>query len=243
MAVAYRSISVAVAVASGTLTLTEPTGATTDDLLIACIGYRGTSSTAPTLPAGWLQIEKVFVSNTATNNNARPSLLMAWIKRGASAPSFAFTNFNNAAIGYVVRIDGHDSLSPTDGSTSLLSDSVIATHSTGSITPTRDDGLLLAMACAGVEGTNGSAWSTHQATIGASVETMTEIGDASTTLGADVDIAVAYITAAQMTTSNPLQESSYSATHDRASRSSLGLVAIKPPQEVTATSRSFAVIC
>lgn len=243
MAVAYRTIStLANNGGTGTLTLTEPSGAVSGDLLIACIANRGTVNPIG-LPSGWTQIERVFVSNTATNNNARPSLLMAYIERGGTAPSFAFTGFNNVAIGYVVRLDGHDTLSPIDVSTSLLSDSVITTHSTGAITPTRDDGLWLAMACAGVEGTNGTAWNTHTAIADVTSNSMTEIGDASTINGADVDIGVAYIEYADLTNPNPLVPTNYRVTHDRGSRSSLALVAIKPPAAVTATSRSFAVIC
>lgn len=246
MAVAYRTIStLANNGGTGTLTLTEPPGAVSGDLLIACIAYRGTIR-AIGLPSNWIQIEQVFVSNTATNNNARPSLLMAYIERGGSAPSFAFTGFNNVAIGYVVRFDGHDTLSPIDVSTSLLSDSVIATHSTGAITPTRDDGLWLVMACAGVEGTNGTAWSDHFAAVidGAitSFNPMTEIGDASTINGADVDIGVAYIEYGSLI-SGPFLPTNYQVTHDRNSRTSLALVAIKPPEAPTVTSRSFAVIC
>ena len=243
MAVAYRTISAqANNGGTGTLTLTEPSGATGGDLFVACIAYRGTVDPIG-LPTGWTQIQKVFVSNVATNNTARPSLLMAWIQRGGSSPSFAFTGFNNVATGFVIRLDGHDTLSPIDVSTSLLSDSLTTLHTTGSITPTRDGGLWIGMACAGVEGTNGTAWSSHNLTVNTTINTMTEIADFSTTLGADVDIAIAYIAYASIININPLVASSYESTHDRASRSSLGLVAIKPPQEVTATSRSFAVIC
>ncbi len=245
MAVAYRTISAqANNGGTGTLTLTEPSGATGGDLFVACIAHRGTVNPIG-LPTGWTLIESVFVSNTATNTNARPSLKMAWIQRGGSSPSFAFTGFNNVATGFVIRLDGHDTLSPIDVSTSLLSDSLITTHNTGAITPTRDDGLWIGMACAGVEGTNGTAWSSHNLLVGvnSTINPMTEIADFSTTLGADVDIAIAYLVYANISNINPLVASSYESTHDRASRSSLGLVAIKPPQEVTATSRSFAVIC
>lgn len=243
MAVAYRTIStLANNGGTGTLTLTEPSGTTSGDLLIACIAYRGTVDPIG-LPTGWTQIQKVFVSNTATNNTARPSLLMAYIQRGGTAPSFAFTGFDNVAIGYVVRMDGHDTLSPIDVSTSLLVDSLISTPETGAITPTRNGGLWLGMACAGVEGTNGSAWSNHIAIVNAVINTMTEIGDASTINGADVDIGVAYIAYGNLINVNPLVQTSYSTTHDRSSRSSLALVAIKPPAAPTATSRSFAVIC
>ena len=245
MAVAYRTISAqANNGGTGTLTLTAPAGAVSGDLFVACIAYRGTVDPIG-LPTGWTQIEKVFVSNVATNNTARPSLLMAWIQRGGANPSFAFTGFNNVATGFVIRLDGHDTLSPIDVSTSLLSDSLAALHTTGAITPTRNDGLWIGMACAGVEGTNGTAWSSHNLLVGvnSTINPMTEIADFSTTLGADVDIAIAYIAYASISNLDPLVASSYETTHDRSSRSSLGLVAIKPPAAPTATSRSFAVIC
>jgi hypothetical protein len=242
MAVAYRTISAAVAVASGTLTLTEPTGATTDDLLIACIGYRGTSATAPTLPTNWLQIEKRFISNTATNANASSSLIMAYIKRGATAPSFAFTGFNNAAIGRVLRLDGQDLNSPIDVSTSLLLTGSTATSGeTAAIDMTRAGGMWIGCASAGSEGTNGAAYSNHLLKglfLGGDLS-MTEIGDNSTTLGADVDLGIAYLES----NVDDLESRSYSWTHSPASRMAGALVHIKPPQEVTETSRSFAVIC
>lgn len=242
MAVAYRALGLNTSNGgSGTLTMNDSFGQS-GDLMIACIAYRGTVDPIG-LPTGWTQIQKVFVSNVATNNNASPSLLMAYIQRGSTSPSLTFTGFNNVALGSIVYLTGYDTLSPIDVSTSLLSNSLIATHNTGAITPTRDGGLWLAMACAGIEGAVGAAWSNHFAVADTVLNSMTEVRDASSTFGADVDYAVAYIDYASLSNVDPLVPTNYQATHDRNSRSSLALVAIKPPAAVTATSRSFAVIC
>jgi len=236
MAVAYRTISASAAVASGTLTLTEPTGAVTNDLLIACIGYRGTSATAPTLPAGWVQIQKQFISNTATTTaNAGSSIIMAYIKRGATAPSFAFAGFNNAAIGRVLRLDGQDLNNPIDSSTSLLINTAALTGSTAAINMGRTEGMWIGCASAGSEGVNGAAYSNHVLNTGATA--MTEVGDNSTTNGADVDLGIAYLESSAST----LETRSYAWTHSVSSRYAAALVHIKPG--ATEAIRSFVVIC
>lgn len=236
MAVAYRTISGIVNNnGTGTLTLTEPAGAVVNDLFIACIAYRSNADTAA-LPAGWTLIEKRYVASVGTTTaQAGSSLLMAWIKRGATAPSFAFTGFNNVAIGRVIRLDGQDLTSPIDVSTSLLIGTAATTGSTASITMTRTGGMWIGMASAGSEGTNGAAYSNHLLNTGGAA--MTEIADNSTTLGADVDLGVAYL-ASSITT---LETKSYAWTHAPSSRMAGALVHIKPP--AAAVGRSFAVIC
>lgn len=235
MAVAYRAVSAAVAVASGTLTLTEPTGTVQNDLLIACIGYRGTSATAPTLPAGWIQIQKQFVSNTATNAGAASSIIMAYIKRGATAPSFAFAGFNNAAIGRVIRLDGQDLINPIDISTSLIFATAITTGSTAAINMGRTEGMWIGCASAGSEGVNAAAYSNHVLNAGATA--MTEIGDDSTALGADVDLGIAYL----QSSSASLETRSYQFTHSVSSLMAAAFVHIRPA--AIDAIRSFVVIC
>lgn len=69
----------------GNLTLTEPAGAQSGDLMIACIAFK--NSIAPiTAPAGWTALSGQLGASTG---NA--SLAWFWLKRGASAPSYVFT--------------------------------------------------------------------------------------------------------------------------------------------------------
>jgi hypothetical protein len=198
MAIAYQTISTVATkttTTNGSLTLNAPSGATTDDLLVACISFRG--ATTPSIPADWQIINRTIVTgNTATNATAIGSGLMAWIKRGANNPSFVFgattgQQFPNLAIGYVVRINGQDLTDPVAGT----SVNTLATGSNGNVTTggytrsfltdTPDDYLEIMLCIGGQEVT----WSSQDYTTGPTA--MTEIGEQTSTGGADGSIAVA----------------------------------------------------
>ena len=198
MAIAYQAISTVATkttTTDGSLTLNAPAGLTTDDLLVACISFRG--ATTPSLPADWNLIRRTTVTgNTATNATAIGSGLMAWIKRGATNPSFVFgattgQQFPNLAFGFVVRITGQDLTDPLAGS----SVNTLATGASGNVTTggytrsfltdTPDDYLEIMLCIGGQEVT----WSSQDYTTGPTA--MTEIGETTNTAGADGSIAVA----------------------------------------------------
>ena len=82
MAITYRTISTVATktgTTNGSLTLNAPAGATTDDLLVACISFRG--ATTPSIPSTWNIINRTQVTgNTNTNAQSIGSGLMAWTK-------------------------------------------------------------------------------------------------------------------------------------------------------------------
>lgn len=207
MAIAYQAISTVATkttTTNGSLTLNAPAGLTTDDLLVACISFRG--ATTPSLPADWNLIQRtVPTGNTATNNTAIGSGLMAWIKRGATNPSFVFgattgQQFPNLAFGFVVRINGQDLTDPLAGS----SVNTLATGASGVVTTggytrsfttaTANDYIEIMLCIGGQEVT----WSTQQYITGPT--NLTEIGEQTSTSGADGSIAVARSTTVGDTT-------------------------------------------
>lgn len=198
MAIAYQAISTVVTkttTSNGSLTLNAPAGVTTDDLLVACISFRG--ATTPSIPADWNLIERTTVTgNTSANNNQSiASGLMAWIKRGATNPDFEFgattgEQFPNLAFGYVVRITGQDLTDPLAGSSVNTLASTNSTVTTGGytrsfLTATADDYIEI-MLCMGSQEVT---WSTQQYITGPTA--MTEIAQQTSTSGADGSIAVA----------------------------------------------------
>jgi hypothetical protein len=198
MAIAYQAISTVATkttTSNGSLTLNAPAGVTDDDLLVACISFRG--ATTPSLPADWNLIERTTVTgNTSTNNTAAiASGLMAWIKRGATNPDFEFgavtgEQFPNLAFGYVVRITGQDLTDPLAGSSVNTLASANSTVTTGGytrsfLTATADDYIEI-MLCMGSQEVT---WSTQQYETGPTA--MTEVAQEVSTGGADGSIAVA----------------------------------------------------
>lgn len=74
---------------SNNITLAEPPGVQQNDLLVAVLC--GGSPDAITVPAGWTEIKNV------QSINADIRLVMAYIKRGASAPDLTFARTASAA--------------------------------------------------------------------------------------------------------------------------------------------------
>ena len=207
MAITYQAISTQITKTTtsvGSLTLNAPAGLATDDLLVACISFRG--ATIPSLPADWNLIQRTSVTgNTATNATSIGSGLMAWIKRGATDPSFVFgattgQQFPNLAFGYCVRITGQDLTDPLAGS----SVNTLATGASGNVTTggytrsfvtdTADDYIEIMTCIGGQEVT----WSSQEYTTGPTV--MTDVGQGTSNSGADGSIAVARSTTVGDTT-------------------------------------------
>ena len=90
----FRGVSTVVESVTGsaTLTLTEPAGAATGDLIVAMISMRSTATAAGTisLPSGWTRVSEKYTNSVGTGSTAVASGTMAWIIRGSSAPSYAF---------------------------------------------------------------------------------------------------------------------------------------------------------
>jgi hypothetical protein len=205
MAIAYQTISTVATKTTTTansLTLNAPAGAATDDLLVACISFRG--ATTPSIPADWAIINRTQVTgNTATNATSIGSGLMAWIKRGATNPSFVFgattgQQFPNLAFGFVVRISGQDLTDSVLGtSVNTLATGASGLIETGgfgkSYLPAAGltDSVEIMLCMGGQEVT----WSDHDYIQSGDFEIKlyTEIGESTSTSGADGSISVAYI--------------------------------------------------
>jgi hypothetical protein len=234
MAIAYQTISTVATKTTTTnnsLTLNAPAGATTDDLLVACISFRG--ATTPSIPADWNLIERTTVTgNTSTNNNAAiGSGLMAWTKvSGAVDYDFGAVTgeqFPNLALGYVVRIDGQDLTDPLAGSSVNSLASTNSTVTTGGytrsfLTATADDYIEI-MLCIGAQEVT---WSTQQYETGPTA--MTEIGQSTSTSGSDGSIAVARTNVLGDTTGG------FSAVSSAARRNALIVASFGGPRPVAA---------
>jgi hypothetical protein len=249
MAITYQAISGVVTKTSttvGTLVLTEPAGSATDDLLVACISFRG--ATAPSIPTNWNLIRRTTVTGntTANSSNSIGSGLMAWIKRGATAPNLTFGSvstqqFPNLAFGCIVRISGQDLIDPIAGSSVNTLVTAATTVTTGAYTrsfttATADDYIEIMLCMGGQEQrTTAGPWSTQQYITGPT--SMTEIAQSSNTAGGDGSIAVARSTTLGDTTGG------FSALSDLATtcRSSLIVASFGGPRPEATTARSFSV--
>ena len=210
MAITYRSISSAskLTTTTGSFTLNAPAGATTDDLLVACIMFRG--GTTPSIPSTWNIINRTQVTgNTNTNNAAIGSGLMAWTKVSGTVDyvfgAVSGEQFVNIAFGYVVRIDGQDLTDPVAGTSvntlSTGSNGLITTggYTRSFATDIANDYIEIMLCMGGQEGSgNGPAWNTQEYTTGSVA--MTELVDDTTTSGADGSAAVARSTTVGDTT-------------------------------------------
>lgn len=126
MAWSWVDVSAVVEAASGNVTATEPAAVAADDLMVAVVGYRGTPNFA--LPAGWALVAQEASANTTvggsgtTDSGAIASVLMAWIKRGGSAPDLTFTRTAGDVAEVVVNAYRNDA-----GSTYALDSSASVT--------------------------------------------------------------------------------------------------------------------
>ena len=172
-------------VASGDLTLTEPASVVAGDILVACIAYR--SNAAFSVPAGWTQADAQNSGNATSGAGGIASGIMAYIVRGGSAPSFAFTRTGgDVARGGVISLrNGTDVLSfDTVVGNTLAADNSVASNA-GLTTALADELLVSFGSCplaasfvgftAATEPTSG--WTTQI--------------NSSTVTGADVSVGVA----------------------------------------------------
>lgn len=91
MAVAYRSDTVSAFATAANITATEPSGAAQNDILIAFLYIE--SDTAVTAPSGWSNSFNGTTMLAECNTASHDFRMYAyWIRRGASAPSYAWTH-------------------------------------------------------------------------------------------------------------------------------------------------------
>ena len=138
MAIAFETIQTATSGSPG-LTLTKPTGLTVGDLLVAGLTISGDANPVITAPAGWTTTN----TKTLDNGDARTSIFQKVAESSdVAASDFSFTataNTTGATVaGFMTRISGFGIQSgfvTASGSGTTLS--------TGAMTPTRINNLML----------------------------------------------------------------------------------------------------
>jgi len=205
------------------ITLVEPAGVAPGDLLVACIAFRAASATSVTLPAGWTRVGEQKTGNTtAAASTSIANGVMAYIVRGGSAPSYAFTlPAANVGMGRVIAYRGQHASSPFDLSSAATTATATTAVSVTGLTTSAADELLVAMVGAG----RGGTWTNFRATTPATgsgttdtttapVVAWTERTDNTTTSGADVGLAMFdALKSAAGATGNFLTTGSLSAGH------------------------------
>jgi hypothetical protein len=108
--------ALATPVASGDLTLAEPAGIASGDLMLACFAIR--SNVGFTLPGDWNLVDQELTGDTdATNGIA--SAQMFWTVRGGSAPTLTFSRTGgNLGMGRIIAYTGGHASAPFDVSDS-----------------------------------------------------------------------------------------------------------------------------
>ena len=189
------------AVGAGDITLVEPAGIAQGDLMVACIGYRGSESFS--LPSGWALVATQQSSGDVDATNGIASGVMAYIVRGASAPNLIFprtiTVANSVAQGRIIAYSGGSATPYDTGSANTLAAAAFVV-TTASITTAEAGELLVAMVSVGDNDTT-SAFdaATDPTTASGATDTTTaptagtwiERSDDITTTGADNGLAIA----------------------------------------------------
>lgn len=221
------------AIGSGNVTLTEPAGAAAGDLLVAMIGYR---DSAPfTLPSGWALVAAQQSSGDLNTTDGVGSAVMAYIVRGASAPDLTFTRSGgNIAIGALGAYRGNHASPYDTGSANTLAVSSF-TATTGGITTSGSNELIVAMlgmADAGGAGASafdatdpGAASGAVDTTTAPAVGAWTMRHTSHSTVGADGGVAFADAVRATAGATGTIQ-STYSLT----GRHAMVAAAFKPAQ-------------
>jgi len=175
--------------AAGTLTLAEPAGVASGDLMVACIVSR--TAAVPTIPAGWTNVASQASGNNTVNTTASiASGRMDYIVRGGSAPALGWAwgaaDIARGAILAYRRTDGGVPVFDQASSSTLGAASV--TQSTATITTVEEDELLIMAECAARGATNPCA-SNARATDPAQAD-WTEHTDVGSTGGSDAGLAI-----------------------------------------------------
>lgn len=187
---------------SGNVTPTEPTGAAQGDLLVCVISYRG--SAAFTAPAGWTIVQQESSGNTDVDvSTSIASGLIAYIVRGASAPSYTFTRTGgDIAIARVVAYTPVGGTITFDESNSATLGSAGTTVSMTGLTTNAANSLIVVGACgasnsaasafdAATDPTTGSGAGNTTTTGTITAGTWRRRNSTGSTNGADTNISIA----------------------------------------------------
>lgn len=152
----FVGTTLAAAVASGDITLTEHANVLPNDLLIAFIAYRSTPAFSN---ADWTQIAQASLGNTTSGGStAIASAYMGWVKRGASAPGLVFARTaGDVAMGgiaiYRKVLPGSTASQNVAWGVDAFSSNTLGvgsvTATTTTITTPRPNDLLVAMVASG----------------------------------------------------------------------------------------------
>lgn len=197
----FVAVSGVVEVTATGHTLAEPSGAQPGDLLVAVISSRIASVISITLPAGWALVAEQKTNNTLTNTNATASGMMAYIVRGVSAPSYAFTHpaAPSVALGRVLCYRNNQA-APLDTGTSFTTATNTTAVSGAGLTTAADNELIVAGFCGGQEATvtgfdaatdpGTDSGSGSNVTANPAVGAWQERADSNTTTGADTSLCL-----------------------------------------------------
>lgn len=143
MAVAYRSGNQTNFTTANTITLTEPTGAAADDILIAGIYHEGGASVTITPVAAWN-----LIGSMTTTTNGETTLAVYWFRRTGAAPSYKFDLSSSVVVqGAVIAVSGAITTGDPQGATATINKSDANTTITFTgITTTSDNSLVIGIA-------------------------------------------------------------------------------------------------
>jgi trimeric autotransporter adhesin len=199
MAWGVPRIGAVATVASGNITLAEPAGITSGDLMIACIGYR--SNAAFTVPGDWNLIATQQSSGDTDATNGIASALMMWCVRGGSAPTLTFNRTaGDAAQGRIIAYTGGHASAPYDTGSAATNGANSTIVSVTGINTAEAGELLVAMVSAGdTLTTSGFAAAVNPGFSSGATDTTTaptagqwiERADSSTGTGSDHGLAIA----------------------------------------------------
>lgn len=142
MAIGHRNSSSA-AGASGTatsITVNEPTGAASGDLLFAVIvSSGGTGQTINTAPSGWTALTRVDATTLV-------SIFPYWIIRGAGAANYSWTlNSGQRLAGGISAYTGVDTTTPIGDTNPNTNSTAGATFTANAVTSTITDSWIVAV--------------------------------------------------------------------------------------------------
>jgi hypothetical protein len=192
-------IGAVAAVASGNLTVAEPAGIATGDLMVACIAYR--SNATFTVPGDWTIVATQQSSGDTDATNGIASGLMMWCVRGGSAPTLTFNRTaGDLAQGCIIAYTGGHASTPFDTGTANTLGAASATVTTGTFNTAEAGELIVAMvSCGDNLSTSAFDAATNPTTASGATDTTTaptagtwiERVDVGTNTGADGGLAIA----------------------------------------------------
>jgi hypothetical protein len=189
--------ALATPVTSGNLTLAEPAGIATGDLMVACIAYRSTA--AFTVPGDWNLVATQQSSGDTDATNGIASGLMMWCVRGGSAPTLTFNRTaGDMATGRIIAYEGA-AASPFDTGTANTLGAASATVTTGTFSTAEAGELIVAMVSYGDNLAVSAFDATDPSTASGATDTTTaptagtwiERADNGTNTGADGGLGIA----------------------------------------------------